>query len=92
MPVTHRVTAAAGMLTDVVPAPLAWKAADLSVEDWSVVLSPESIAEIGEMAKRFGTSPAPYLLRTASAQDAPHLAQCMVEVRDRLDTLSLIHI
>ena len=86
MPATHRVTAAAGMLTDVVPAPLAWKATDLSVEDWSVALSPESIAEIGEMAKRFGTSPGPYLLRTASAEDAPHLAQCMVEVRDRLDT------
>ena len=58
----------AGMLTDVVPAPLAWKATDLSVEDWSVALSPESIAEIGEMAKRFGTSPGPYLLRTASAE------------------------
>ena len=86
MPVINHVTDAGGMLTDVVPAPRAWMATDLGVEDWSVVMSPASIAEIGQMAKVFGTSPASYLSRTASAQDAPHLAQCMVEVRDRLDT------
>ena len=85
MPVINHVTDAGGMLTDVVPAPRAWMATDLGVEDWSVVMSPASIAEIGQMAKVFGTSPASYLSRTASAQDAPHLAQCMVEVRDRLD-------
>ena len=79
MPVINHVTDAGGMLTDVVPAPRAWMATDLGVEDWSVVMSPASIAEIGQMAKVFGTSPASYLSRTASAQDAPHLAQCMVE-------------
>ncbi len=69
-----------------IPAPGAWRRADVRTEDYLVALSPACLDEIRRAADAIERHPLPTILLDPSAFELTHCRAAMARVRDLLDT------
>lgn len=66
--------------------PLAWRAADLSPDDWRVPIPADALAEIDVMIRRLHSDPIPMLLLTPSDFELAACRRLMTRVRAQLES------